>query len=304
LFHKLELGGPFLQDNGLESLTRREFWSDLATHGRRLASARDRAFGWFSRLGGYPLAHERADIDWAFIADQLNENVIRRVIQHDLRVGARGRKRDANLLEEVFRLACRYVGQSPGLDTLAREVQRSLSANIGPRRIKAYLMFLHNTLLIRVIDPLELRLKRRKGNSKICLADHALRASWLQEMVPLDPALLEKQSHLSDLAGHIAESVAGVVLSTIHGLDIAHLPSRQDQPEVDFVLTVGDRRIPLEVKYRRRIQPMIDTEGVRTFLEKAVNNAPFAILATQTDDVVIDDPRIIAMPLSTLMLLR
>lgn len=303
-FRGVDLGGPFLEENGLEPLTRQEFWRDLASHGRRFRAARDQTFKLFSGRGGYPLAHERADVPWGRIADQLNETVIQRVIQHDLRIGERGRKRDAPLLEEVFRLACRYVGQSPALHTLAREVQRALAANVGPQRIHHYLKFLGNTLLLRLIEPLEIRLKRRRGNSKICLADHGLRASWLQEMVPLDPESLASEPHLQSLAGHIAESVTGASLMTISHLDLAHLPARGGDPEIDFILTVGPRRIPLEVKYQRRIDPQADTEGLRTFMERAVNNAPFALLITQSEVDNVIDPRIISMPLSTLMLLR
>ena len=73
--------------------------------------------------------------------------------------------------------------------------------------------------------------------------------------------------------------------------------------EIDFVLTLGTVRIPLEVKYQRRIDPLRDTEGMRTFMEKAVNNAPFGLLITQSP-VTLADPRIIPVPLSTLLLLR
>jgi predicted AAA+ superfamily ATPase len=238
------------------------------------------------------------------LADQLNETVIKRVIQHDLRVGERGRKRDAPLLEEIFRLACRYVGQSPGSALLAREAQRALNANIGSQRVGHYLRFLGDTLLLRLVEPLEIRLKKRRGSPKICLADHGLRASWLQEIVPIDPEGLAQEPQLNPLAGHIAESVAGASLATISHLDLAHLPVRASDPEIDFVLTIGTKRIPLEVKYQRRPDGLRDTEALRTFVERAVNNAPFGLLVTQTDTDAVDDPRIIALPLSTLMLLR
>jgi predicted AAA+ superfamily ATPase len=303
-FRGLDLGPPFLADNGLEPLGRVEFWRQLGDHGRAIAGARDRAFHFFSSLGGYPFVHQRTDVEWPYLADQLNETVIRRVIQHDLRVGERGRKRDAPLLEEVFRLACRYVGQCPRPDMLAREANRALNANVGPQRVRQYLRFLGDTLLLRLIKPLEIRLKRTRGSDKICLADHGLRASWLQEIIPLDPEELRSQTHLVSLAGHIAESVVGATLSTISQLDLSHLPARTGEPEVDFVLTVGTRRIPLEVKYQRRIQPLADTEGLRTFLEKSVNNAPFGILVSQSDDESVQDPRIVCLPLSSLMLLR
>ncbi|HOC72549.1 MAG TPA: AAA family ATPase [Candidatus Hydrogenedentes bacterium] len=303
LFHGTPLGDPFLQDNGLGVLTEDSFWRDLASHGRTVSSARNAVFKEFSDRGGYPLVHTHQNVEWAALADQLNETVIKRVIQHDLRVGERGRKRDAQLLEEVFRLACRYVGQSPAAATLAREARRSLNANIGDQRATHYLRFLGDTLLLRLIDPLEIRLKRKGGNAKICLADHGLRASWLQEMIPLDADGLEANPHLSDLAGRIAESVAGAVLSTVNGLDIAHLPERGKDPEVDFVLTVGTRRIPLEVKYQRTIDPQRDTRGLRAFMEKEANNAPFGVLVCR-EDYTLSDPDIVALPLSTLMLLR
>ncbi|HUY34171.1 MAG TPA: ATP-binding protein [Pirellulales bacterium] len=303
-FHGLQLGPPLLADNGLEALTRPDFWRNLAAQGLARRQARDAAFRWFSDRGGYPLVHQKADVPWNQLADQLNETVIRRVIQHDLRVGERGRKRDAPLLEELFKLACRYVGQSPGLTVLAREAQRALSANVGPQRINHYLRFLGDTLLLRLIEPLEIRLKRKRGNPKICLADHGLRASWLAEIVPLDPSQLERNPHLTTLAGHIAESVVGATLSTISSLDVAHLPARSGEPEVDFVLTIGTKRIPLEVKYQRTVDPLRDTEAVRTFIEKTVNNAPFALLVTQTDGSPLADPRVVTLPLSSFMLLR
>ena len=238
------------------------------------------------------------------LADQLNETVIRRVIQHDLRLGERGRKRDPQLLEELFRLTCRYAGQTPTISTLAEETRLSLGANIGVQRVTSYMRFLDDTLLLRLIPPLEIRLKRRRGSPKLCLVDHGLRASWLQEQIPLTPQALAERPELSTVAGHIAESVFGSVASTVAGLDISHLPERGIDREVDFVLTIGYQRLPVEIKYRRRIHPLQDTLGIRSFLEKSVNNAPFGILITQDDSATVDDPRIVSMPLSTFMLLR
>lgn len=300
----IALGTPFLKDNGLEPLLRSDFWRDLALHGQNINGTRDEVFGWFAQRGGYPLVHQRADVEWADLADQLNETVIKRVIQHDLRIGERGRKRNASLLEEVFRLACRYAGQCPSAQSLALEANAAFGAGVGDERIQHYLRFLGDTLLLRLIPPLEIRLKKKRGASKICLADHGLRASWLQEMVPLTPSELQQAPVLSTLAGHIAESVVGATLSTVNGLDISHSPERSNEPEVDFVLTVGVQRIPIEVKYQRNIDPVRDTSGVRAFMDKTVNRASFAILVTQSDTNLVFDPRIIALPLSSLMLMR
>ena len=295
---------PYLPENGLESLLHRDFWLNLPGWADKHREVRAQAFQAFSERGGYPLAQARYDTPWPEIADHLNETVIQRAIQHDLRLGQRGLKRDPQLLEEVYRLACRYAGQSPGQAVFVQEIKQALAASIGWQRILAYLKFLDGALLLRLVAPLELRLKRRKGNAKICLCDHGLRASWLQEVVPLDPQTLEKSPHLHDLAGHLVESAVGYYLGGLPHLDLAHFPERGAEPEVDFVLTIGEKRIPLEIKYRSRIDPHRDTLGLRAFIEKTVYNAPFGILATMHDNEVVNDPRILPVSLPALLLMR
>jgi predicted AAA+ superfamily ATPase len=295
---------PALGENELERVAQRGFWEDLVERGRSEADIRDRAFAAFSARGGYPRAQQEFQVPWPEMADHLNETVIQRAIRHDLRMGSRGMKRDEALLEEVFRLACRYAGQAPGSSAFVPEVQQALHANIGWQRVLAYLRFLDGALLLRLIAPLEIRLKKRHAPSKICLCDHALRASWLQEIVPLDPETIAANPHLADIAGRIAESAAGYFLASIPHLDLAHFPERGAEPEVDYILTVGAVRIPLELKYRMRIDPFDDTRGLRAFLEKSAYNAPFGILVTMRDDVSITDPRIITVPLSTLLWMR
>jgi predicted AAA+ superfamily ATPase len=295
---------PLLPPNGLEPLLEAAFWQDLAAHGRRHREARDRAFRAFSAAGGYPFAHDRPDAAWPEVADQLNENVVRKVIRHDLRSGEGGRTRDPALLEEVFRLACRYAGQAPGPAIFVHEIRAVLGSDAAWPRIARYLRFLDGALLLRLVRPLELRKRRARGNPKLCLVDHGLRASWLEEVVPLDPAGLEAAPHLADLAGNLAESAAGAFLAGLPHLDVACFPERREEPEVDFVLSIGDRRIPVEVKYRRRIDPLRDTVGLRSFLERAHYNAPFGVLVTLDDEARVPDPRIVCLPLSSLLLMR
>lgn len=290
--------------NGLERLLDIQFWRGLNQHGQQHRELRDPAFRAFSERGGYPLVHAHPDVPWPEIADQLNETVIRRVIQHDLRLGERGRKRDPQLLEEVFRLACRYAGQAPGQAVLVTEIRHVLQANIGWQRILSYLRFLDGALLLKLVRPLELRLKRSRGQPKVCVLDLGLRASWLEEVVPLDPEALTQAPHLSDLAGHLAESVVGSFLAGIPHLDLAYFPQRATEPEVDFILTIGDKRIPLEVKYRRRMDPQRDTVGLRSFVEKVQYNASFGVLVTMTEDVELLDPRIVPVSLRSLLLMR
>lgn len=217
---------PLLALNGLDRLTDIDLWRTLSIHGDAHRELRDRAFLAFSDRGGYPLVHARPDVPWPEVADQLNENVIRRVIQHDLRLGERGRKPDPQLLEEVFRLACRYAGQAPSQATLVEELRQVLRANIGWQRIRSYLS------------------------------------------------------------------------------DLAHFPERPTEPEIDYVLAIGEKRIPLEVKCRRRIDPLRDSVGLRSFIERTHYNAPFGILVTMLDQVQVSDPRIVPISLRSLLLLR
>lgn len=294
---------PMQTENGWQDWNRAEFWRELAAHGRSQGDALRKAFAAFSERGAYPMAQMSPATPWEDVAAQLNETVVRRVIEHDLRVGERGRKRDQQLLEEVFRMACRYIGQTPNPQKLATEAQQTLSANVGPHRVKHYLGFLDSSLLIRCIDPLEIRLKRKRGHAKLCLCDHAIRAAWLQEVVTLDVAALDRAPHLADLAGRVAESVAGYFLASLTGLSVAHLPERGEEPEVDYVLTIGERRIPVEVKYRRTAG-WSDTAGLRTFIEKAAHNAPFGLLVAREDTAPVEDPRIITLPLPSLLTVR
>jgi hypothetical protein len=73
---------------------------------------------------------------------------------------------------------------------------------------------------------------------------------------------------------------------------------------VDFVMTVGSHRIPIEVKYQATIDPVHDVRGLKSFVDKEIHRAPFALLVTRHDSTQDHDPRIIPISLPTLMLLR
>jgi hypothetical protein len=79
-------------------------------------------------------------------------------------------------------------------------------------------------------------------------------------------------------------------------------------PGLDDDLRAADpwceRRIPLEVKYRRRIDPHRDTLGLRAFIAKTHYNAPFGALVTMLEDVDVPDPRIVPVSLRSPLLAR
>ncbi len=293
---------PALPDNGFGELRTADFWRGLNATVRADAEVIGRAATAFSERGGYPLGHLHPDLPWHDVADQLNETVIRRVIAHDL--GAGGRGRDGRLFEELVGVACRYAGQAPGRNLWLGELGRTVGTEVRWRRVQDYLQLLDDTLIVRLVEPLNLRLRRGFGYRKICVTDHALRASWLGEVVPLDGAGLDRSPHLADLAGRIAESTVGAFLADIRQIRLHHFPERAGEPEVDFVLTAGEYRIPLEVKFRRRIDPHRDTRGLRSFLDTTAYNAPFGVLVTQDEDVELEDARIVPVSLRALLWMR
>lgn len=227
---------------------------------------------------------------------------MRRVIQHDLRLGDRGRKRDPQLLEEVFRLACRYAGQAPRTALLAAGARARLHAGVGDQRVRHYLDFLDSSLLVRAVPALEIRLKKQRSPARLCLCDHGVRAAWLQEQVPLDPASLQGAPHLATLAGHVVESVLGYYLSTLTGLAVAYLPERPGQPEVDFVVSAGTKRLPVEVKYQARLDPDRDLAGLRAFLDAPANEAVGLLVHRPGLAPRLEDPRIVPVSLADLLL--
>lgn len=301
---KLNSPDPYLPDNGVPKLKNINFWKGLIEYGKTHSSFADTVFKLFSERGTYPVAHLSTKAPWELVADQLNETVIKRVIQHDLRLGDKGRKRDPQLLEELFRLCCKYAGQASSIVKLTQEIQTILNANIGVQRVRTYMKFLGDTLLIHLVRPLEIRLKKKRNDPKICLADHALRSSWLQETIPLDFENDDSNSDIAMMAGYLAESIVGALFSSIGGLDLAYLPARKNENEfeLDFVITLGDQRIPIEVKYRNHIRPE-HYKGLLWFIEKPINRAPFGILIIK-NETESTDSRIITIPLRHLLLLR
>ena len=111
-FRGWETMPPVLSLNGLKALKDQRFGKNCVSTACSTGAYATGRFQPFQSVEATRVAQIRADVPWEQIADQLNETVIRRVIQHDLRLGDRGRRRDENLLEEVFRLCCRYAGQS------------------------------------------------------------------------------------------------------------------------------------------------------------------------------------------------
>jgi predicted AAA+ superfamily ATPase len=300
-FRKYGRFEPYTSEVDLSEWTDKSFWCDLGHYDAGAPLVIDSAYKDFGKFGGYPKCHKNDDITWPEVSKYLTDLVVKRTIDHDLRTG-KGR-RDARILREVFRLAVRYAGQKPRLSTLASELNILLETNITTTVVGSYLDFLENSLLLKLIETLQLRNKRQSSPRKICICDHAVRAAWLQEQIPLlDTQFCESNNHNADLAGHIVDSTVGYFLSGFEDVGIFHFPERSVEKEVDYVMTLGDFRIPIEVKYRPNVFRSEFTVGIENFVAKKAYNAPFGLIISKNDVGVKGN--IIAVPLKRLLLLR
>jgi len=276
-----------------------DFWEGLSRFTGGTPLFLEQVFEQFSESGGYPFCHEDPSRTWVELARYLLDVVVTRTIQHDIRVG--GAARDHSLLTEVFKLALRYAGQAPKCSTLSKEIASLLERPITPSEVREYLDFLQNSLLIRVVPVTQFRLKKQTSSGKICIADHAVRAALLQEKVSLHD--IENTAGGKDLAGRIMESIIGYYLCGFNDLDVAHFPERSTEPEVDYVLTIGETRIPVEVKYRDNARSEDNLKGLISFLSKRHYNAKFGILVTQDESGKIGN-NIFAIPAKRFLLLN
>lgn len=294
--------GAFPQVDGGEDLsnwTDQEFWLRVADHARKHPAVIQKAFARFSELGGYPICHHRPEAKRSELARQIVDVVVQRTIEHDKAVDPRHRRTwDKPLLRETFRQICRYIGQSITPDRICQEINKVLQSQFKSTQVDNAIQFLVDAMLVHRIEPLEVALKKRANGAKLCLCDHFVREAWLQERVPMTRQVLAGSTQtVSTLAGHVMESVIGYYLKGIAGLDVAWLPAREheQQPEIDYVLTIGLKRVPIEVKYVRGKLSKRHFAPLERFCSNPKYNAAFGLLITQETSGRLTDS-VIALP--------
>jgi predicted AAA+ superfamily ATPase len=72
---------------------------------------------------------------------------------------------------------------------------------------------------------------------------------------------------------------------------------------VDFVITAGTRRIPIEVKYTRDEASASDLRGALDFCNNSNFEAPFGLVVMQKTHRLIEQ-RLLAIPAAALLMLR
>lgn len=300
---------PFTGQTLYEDWREKEFWLDLVEYGHKHRVLRRKAFDLYSTLGGYPRCHDvDDDANLAVLRQGVVNAVIEKTIQHDAtarRAHTSGTRHfDPRTLREVFRLVCRYAGQAVKNRRLAEELQPLIPGGVKETMIDEAIGFLADSLLLHRIQPLEMLQKAGANPPKLCICDHFVRDGVLQETIPISPKELKNANDaVCTQAGHIVESIVGYYLRGMPGIDVAWFPVRSKEPEIDFVVSLGMQRLPIEVKYRRTLDATADCDGLRTFTSKQHYEAPFGIVITQDEAGEVDE-KIVAVPASTFLLLK
>ncbi len=292
-------------ENDIEKWATPEFWRSVVVFAGSHREALKKSFKAYSEFGGYPICHRLsadAEIERGELRRQIQNMVVERTIQHDITAGGGGKRRSEETVTAVFRQLCRYAGQPVTTKTLATEFSKLGIEGITHAAIEDAISFLKDSLLVVAVPPFEGLGKRAAHPSKYCLADHFVREAWLQEQLPLDAETLATTPEaIVSQVGHLAESVVGAYLSQVSGLDLSWLPTASEESEIDFVLTIGLRRIPLEVKYRKQVTNS-DCIAIRQFLQQPQFNAPFGVVITQ--DRVDEEDGVFFVPMYALLGLK
>ena len=288
---------PFSSVNDVDRWSERGFWLELIEYGRRHEGPLNDAFEVFSTYGGYPVCHKSVDVNLAVLAAQIVEDVVERTITHEQVKGV-----SEEIVRGVFQLLCRYAGERVSVKRLTDELSVRFGVGVNSHHVNAAIDYLENTLLIRLLKPLEISRKRQTSPPTICLCDHFIRYALLREQIPLTPRRLKGANEsVATQAGHLMEGIVGNLFAGTQGINACFFPARKDEPEVDVVLSIGMKHLPLEVKYRRRTTSS-DLDGLRSFLSREHYEADFGVIITQEHSGEIED-RILAVPAKTLMLL-
>jgi predicted AAA+ superfamily ATPase len=206
------------------------------------------------------------------------------------------------IVRGVFRLLCRYAGERVAIKRFSEELSARSGSGVSATQVNAAIDYLENTLLIRLLKPLEIGRKRHTSPPTICLCDHFMRYALLREEIPLAPWLLKgKNEALATQAGHLVEGIVGNMFASAQGVDAFFFPERKDEPEVDVVLSIGLKHLPIEVKYRTRLKAT-DFAGVRSFCDKKYYDAPFGLVISQEQSGEVE-PGVIVVPAKALLLL-
>ncbi|MDP3726080.1 MAG: ATP-binding protein [bacterium] len=235
----------------------------------------------YAQKGGFPqlwmmsTAAERS----AFIDQQFVE----RVTLEDLRLVKEIRRPE--IFHQFLRYAFARTGQEYNLEELASLIHTTRVT------LTEALPLLLQTELIRKVERFTGKpVRLRSTHAKLYAADLVLMQGITKIVTSLE----------GEERGRIAETLAHNVIRLFPGVsDVSYYREPSGKQEVDFVVRIGSRMVPIEVSYQAQVDSH-HRDSVRAFLEAHGKQSGFGIFVTK-NNWKIEQP-IIEMPLSLFLL--
>ena len=195
-------------------------------------------FNRYLTIGGFPeLVFSDDD---AHAQRMLREDVVDKVIKRD--VLSLFNVRNPLSMEKLFLYLCINSSQIFNKQTAAKELE-----NIGVTTIENYISFLEKSNLIYVSDPMMVGTKAAlKGKPKIYVADAAIRNAVLM----IDDVISDDE----EMGVMVETAVYKHIAAFFQDAPMVHVgyyrKLKENQKEVDIVITLPKEKILCEVKYR------------------------------------------------------
>lgn len=252
--HVLLLGSsPLLIKSGLSESLAGRFEIIHATHWS-YAEMKE-AFGWsleqYIYYGGYPGAAPliEDEVRWE---QYIKESLVETTISRDVLLMNRVDK--PAILRRLFEIACVYSGQILSYQKMVGQLQDKNSTVT----IAHYLDLLSGIGMVTGLQKYSGQIVRKRNSSpKLQVYNTALLSA-------LDPGTMSEALQDRNHWGRLAESAVGAhLLNSIQGSQIELEYWREDNAEVDFVMTNGKNAISLEVKTSRKRPTLSGLEAFR-----------------------------------------
>lgn len=239
----------------------------------------------YAQAGGFPQLWDISDTTER--SSYIDQHYVQRVTLEDLRLVKEIRRPE--IFNQFLRYAFARTGDEYNLEKLAALIHTTRVT------LASALPILLQTELIR-------RVERFSGRPIRLRSTHA-------KLYSADPILTQAITKIStslngDNRGQIAETLVHNIIRLLPGIssDIYYFKERRAGRdwEVDFIVRVGSKIIPIEVAYQKT--PDINHfDSLKNFLTEYSKHASFAILVTR-NTLKIDGP-VIRIPLALFLLL-
>lgn len=236
----------------------------------------------YAQKGGFPqLWMMGTAVERSVFIDQ---QYVERVTLEDLRLVKEIRRPE--IFHQFLRYAFARTGDEMNLEKLAALIQTTRVT------LTEALPLLLQTELIRKVERFTGKpVRLRSTHAKLYAADLVLMQGITKVITSLE----------GEERGRIAETLAHNVIRLFPGVsDISYYREPSGKQEIDFVVRVGSRVVPIEIVYKNQTDSH-HRDSVRTFLETHGKQNSFGILVTK-EDWKIEQP-ILEIPLSIFLLM-